>query len=294
MTDAFVETETDRTKSKWVARAYADFVKETGRSRTTERGLFYYALQRDVSDYPICGGFVGEIRIMRPYHENDGEKLPKWLGKAKAQGYVPDDAIIDESLRELTLLPEQAGNLPCSVEVWVNKTSLYPLLIPVCRKHNAALVSVHKTPSKDALDSLFCRAAERQTIILCLNDLAPNAAFFAANLAAMIAKAKPQGCGSDIKVKCIGLLPEQISTLKIPLQKNLPQKNLPQKAPMHQNGSDKDEQERFKKYLKSHSLDPKKVAELDALEAHHPGGIAGFLEESLNKFTCSQFPDNEL
>jgi hypothetical protein len=281
MTEPFVETETDRTKSKWVARAYSDFVKETRRSRTTERGLFYYALQRKVSDYPICGGFVGEIRIMRPYHENDGLKLPKWLGKAKAQGYVPDDAIFDESQREQILLPEQSRNLrnlPCSVEVWLNKTSLHPLLAPVCRKHDASLVSVQGWPSKEALDALFGRAAERPTIVLCLNDLNANGAFFAADLATLITKAKPQGCGSDIKIKCIGLLPEQISLLEIPLQK----------IPLDQKGPDsKDEQERFKKYMKSHGLDPKKMAELDALEAHYPGGIAGFLEEALLKFAFS-------
>lgn len=41
MTEAFVYTETDRTKSKWVAESYRRFVRETGRSRTTLRGLFY-------------------------------------------------------------------------------------------------------------------------------------------------------------------------------------------------------------------------------------------------------------
>jgi hypothetical protein len=281
MTEAFVETETERTKSKWVARAYADFVKETGRYRTTERGLFYYALQRKVSDYPICGGFVGEIRIMRPYHENDGLKLPKWLGKAKALGYVPGDAIFEESQREQTLMSEHSRNLPFSIEVWLNKTSLYPLLAPVCRKHDASLVSVQGWPSKEALDALLGRAVERPTIVLCLNDLTPTGAFFAADLAALITKAKPQGCGSDIRIKCIGLLPEQISLLEIPLQK-IP---LDRKEP-----DSKDEQERFKKYMKSHGLDPKKMAELDALEAHYPGGIAGFLEEALLKFICGWDP----
>jgi hypothetical protein len=33
MTEPFVETETDRTKSKWLAKAYQDFVKEMCRSK---------------------------------------------------------------------------------------------------------------------------------------------------------------------------------------------------------------------------------------------------------------------
>ena len=81
MAEPFAYTETDRTKSKWLANVYQDFVKNIGRSKTTLRALFYYALQRNVSDYPICGYFVGEIRVTRPYHEMDCEKLPKWMKK---------------------------------------------------------------------------------------------------------------------------------------------------------------------------------------------------------------------
>lgn len=52
---AYVFTETDKTKSKWVARVYQDFLRRTGRPRTTLRGLFYHALQMKDSEYPICG-----------------------------------------------------------------------------------------------------------------------------------------------------------------------------------------------------------------------------------------------
>lgn len=106
MTEPFVDTETDRTKSKWLAKLYHDFVEDIGRSRTTLRALFYYALQRKVSDYPICGWFVGEIRITRPYHESDGEKLPKWMSKARKLGFIRADAILDEIPGEHIFLPE--------------------------------------------------------------------------------------------------------------------------------------------------------------------------------------------
>ena len=96
MTEPFADTETDRTKSKWLANAYGDFIKYTGRTRTTLRALFYFALQRNVSDYPICGYFVGEIRVTRPYHESDGVKLPKWMERAIKLGYIPANAIMEE------------------------------------------------------------------------------------------------------------------------------------------------------------------------------------------------------
>lgn len=38
--EAYVFTETDKTKSKWVARVYQDFLRSTGRPKTTLRGSF--------------------------------------------------------------------------------------------------------------------------------------------------------------------------------------------------------------------------------------------------------------
>jgi hypothetical protein len=278
MTEPYMETETDRTKSQWVARAYNEFVKETGRSKTTQRGLFYYALQRKASDYPICGGFVGEIRIMRPYHEKDGEKLPKWMNKARMLGYIPTDAIVDEIPGEHVIYPSSPRRLSYSIEIWLNKSGFNPLLSPVCEKYGVTLVSVHSRASNDALDALYARCTG-PTIIICLCDLSPNSAFFAEDLAAEIAGAKPSGNNNDIKLKCFGLLPEQILAMK---------------TPMVQTGANsKKDQERFKLYLKSQTLDPKKMVELDALEVYYPGGIAGFLDECLTQYVRDSNLDKE-
>jgi hypothetical protein len=96
------------------------------RSKTTLRAFFYYALQRKESDYPICGYFVGEIRVTRPYHENDGEKLPEWINKARMLGFIPAHAILEEIPGEHILLPKISQRLPYSIEVWVNKSALNP------------------------------------------------------------------------------------------------------------------------------------------------------------------------
>jgi hypothetical protein len=120
----FVETETDRTKSKWVARAF----KEFGRPRITVRALFYYAMNRKAADYPICGGFVGEIRIMRPYHESDGERLAKWVHKARDLGYIGKDAVLTEVPGENVFAMEAKGrkNGQPRLELWLNKSALNP------------------------------------------------------------------------------------------------------------------------------------------------------------------------
>ncbi|MGB3920063.1 hypothetical protein [Methanothrix sp.] len=274
---AYVFTETDKTKSKWVARVYQDFLRRTGRPRTTLRGLFYHALQMKDSEYPICGGFVGEIRIMRPYHEQDGLKLSKWARKSIAMGFVSPEALIEELSEEGGFLPEgEQTNVSSrrmrsspAIEVWLNKPSLSSLLIPVCKKHGVALVWSDRRPSQEALAALFARASAEMTI-LTLSDLSPKDAFFAGELAELIEASRPRGCTARIGVRSIGLLPEQIGELKIPLVQG-------------SSKGQKEEASRYARLMKECSLDPGKMAELDALEVYYPGGVAAFLEDALSR-----------
>ena len=270
MTEAFVYTETDRTKSKWVARAYQDFVKNTGRARTTLRGLFYHALQMKNSDYPICGGFVGEIRITRPYHESDGERLSKWANKAKSQGFVAGDALLEETSGEQIFLPENVPNRPHFLEVWVSKSAANPLLLPVCRKHGAALVSVCGRASKEAISGLIQRC-ERPTIILTLSDLSPEEAFFCSDLQEAIREARSTAGCADVRIECIGLKPDQIRELSLPM--------------INTGKATKEKQSRYKRYLKPYSLNPAKMAEIDCLEVYYKDGLAGFLDECLSRYS---------
>ena len=278
MAEPFVSTETDRTKSKWVANAYRDFVEEFGRNRTTLRALVYYALRRRALDYPICGGFVGEIRITRPYHESDGERLPKWIDKAKKLGFIPEEAILEEIPRDYTLLSKIQNYRPYSIEVWLNKSALNPLLYPVCEKYNVTLVSINGRPSNQIIEDLYKRC-KYSTILLCLSDLSPFSFSFCRDLALKIAESKPSRGDLDIRLKRICLLPEQVLELKIPL--------------IHGSRGSKENKDSFKKYLKSYALNPKRMAELDALEVYYPGGIAGLLDETLSKYSDKFDPNCE-
>ncbi len=269
MTEPFVDTETDRTKSRWLAEVYRNFERDIGRSRTTLRALFYYAMQRKETDYPICGWFVGEIRITRPYHESDGEKLSKWMSKARKLGFIPADAILDEIPGDHIFLPRSSLRISNSIEVWLNKSALNPLIGPVCEKKGVTLVSVNCKKSEDAVKALYQRC-DSPTIILCLSDLSSNSAFFCQDLATKIAELKPPGSNTDIRVKCIGLTPDQVRELRIP--------------PVQGCIDSKENKERFKRYLKTHYFDPRKMAELDALEVYYPGGIAGFLDKFLSEY----------
>ena len=260
MTDPFVSTEVDRTKSRWVAKVF----QELGRPRTTLRGLFYYALSRTVADYPICGGFVGEIRITRPYHENDGTKLVKWADKAQRLNFLPVNAILKEEPGEHVILPETSGSRTHRLELWLNRSAFNPLLAPVCARHGAVLVSAERISSR-LVQQLLDRSACRTTV-LCLSDLSQKSFLFCHSLGAALAQARSRE-SPEITVHRAGLNPEQVLQWKVPM--------------LSQEKGSKDALKEYRRYLQPYGLDHKKMAELDALEAYYPRGIAGFCDDLL-------------
>lgn len=268
MTEPFVSSEVDRTKSRWVAKVFSEFAKP----KTTIRSLFYYALSREKPDYPICGGFVGEIRVTRLYHENDGEKLTKWSGKALKLGIIPADSILEENPGEHIILPETAHCQTHRLELWLNRSAFNPLLKPICNRHRAVLVS-SDCPSERLLQQLFNRAI-CQTTILCLSDLSAEGLSFCSNLAAAIANGRPSGA-PEIRVVQGGLTPEQVLLLKIPM--------------VSQKKSTGEAEKKYKKCLKAYGLNHHKMAEIDALEAYFPRGIAGFCDDLLARYKLLGF-----
>ncbi len=269
MTDPFVSTEVDRTKSRWVAKVFLEFAKP----KTTLRALFYYALSRKIPDYPICGGFVGEIRVTRLYHENDGEKLTKWSGKAQKLGILPADAILKEDEGEHIILPETEHCQTQRMELWLNRSAFNPLLKPVCSRHGAVLVSSSDCPSERLLQQLFDRAT-CQTTVLCLSDLSAEGLSFFDNLVEAIANGRPSGA-PEIRVVQGGLTPEQVLLLKIPM--------------VSQKKSTDEAEKKYKKCLKAYGLNHHKMAELDALEVYCSRGIAGFCDDLLARYKLPGF-----
>ena len=160
---------------------------------------------------------MGEIRICRPYTEGDGERLPKWVSRARKLGFIPEDAILDEIPGEQVFLPETSSNDTTKprIEVWINKSALNQLILPVCTKHGATLVSVSSKPSREAVE-ILCQRSDRPTIIVCLSDLSISSFSFCRDLARTIAEANSAE-GKDIRVKRIGLTPKQVFDLKIPM-----------------------------------------------------------------------------
>lgn len=262
MTESFVSSEVDRTKSRWVAKVFQEF----GRPKTTLRSLFYFAHSRAEPDYPICGGFVGEIRITRPYHESDGEKLAKWAGKAQMLGFLPCNALLKDEPGEHTFLPETRQDKSNRLEVWLNRSDLNPLIEPICRRHGVVLVS-SVCPTRNLLQQLIERT-DRQTTVLCLSNLSQESFTFCSSLAAAIGDISPPGT-PKIQVLQGALTPDQVLQWKIPM---VPQRKGTREA-----------QKEYKKHLQAHKLSSRNMAELDALEVYYPGGIAAFCEDLLGR-----------
>ena len=226
------------------------------------KGLFYYALSRKEADYPICGGFVGEIRITRPYHENDGAKLIKWADRAQKLQFLPAGALLDEEPGEHIIQPPVAAE--AGLELWLNRSAFNPLLAPVCARHGAVLVSAERISSR-LVQQLLDRSACRTTV-LCLSDLSQKSFLFCHSLGAALAQARSRE-SPEITVHRAGLNPEQVLQWKVPM--------------LSQEKGSKDALKEYRRYLQPYGLDHKKMAELDALEAYYPRGIAGFCDDLL-------------
>jgi hypothetical protein len=272
MSQAFVETETQRTKSKWVAGVF----RELGRRRTTIRALYYYALSRKESDYPICGGFVGEIRITRPFHESDGDKIYKWARSSQLLGYLPQDAFLEVGGDFVYIPPVPPGGR--RIELWISRSVFSPLLLPVCEKHRAALVSVGRRPPEETIRELG-RRSDKPTTVLGLSDLSAQDFSFSRDLAQRMLEDEVF-TGKDVRVQHLAINPTQVARLGLTM--------VPAKK------ASKDEQERYKKYLRPYALDRRRMTELDALEAFSPGGMAGFVDRILAQPSLSLGREEEV
>lgn len=248
---AFVESEVDRTKCRWVA----GILREWGRPRATLRALYYYALSRKGEDYPICGGFVGEIRILRQFHPNDGPKLAKWAARARDLGYIGRDAIAGPA--PVVLVPPGKKT---NIEVWTDSSDLAPSFWPACLELGAVLVALDGQPIEDDLVELSMRSP---SLILTLTDMSPPGLAFSRDLKSRLGD-------PGYEVRQIGLLPEQVVEMDLPL------------VAIVENA-----ERWYEDLLKRHRLPSGVMAELDCLELYHPSGIAGFVKEELAKH-CRQ------
>ncbi len=141
-------------------------------------------------------------------------------------------------------------------ELWLNRSAFDPLLLPVCIKQGAKLVSISGSPLAGAARALLqCSQKGDTTIILCLSDLSLHGFTFCRDLAQAVARENYQD-ERDIRLKHVALTPDQVLERKIPMVPG-------EKGQRKQHAL-------YKSYLRPYGLDARRMAELDALEAYSP------------------------
>lgn len=203
---------------------------------------------------------MGEIRATRPFEESDSDKLKKWARLAAELGYIPHDALLEE-VEGIKMWTPEFEAAP-HTELWLNRSSLSQLIWPVCKKHGIALVSISGTQLEDAIADLLSRVGDSYAVVLCMTDLSPAALSFARELEEAVSARNKR-----IKVKRIALTPEQVVRMKVPMVR----------------ANIRKEHKAYMDMLRRAGLEGHMIAELDAIEVIHPGGIAGFLEELISE-----------
>mgnify|MGYP000871784867 FL=1 len=292
----------DRLKAEWAAKVF----QESGRSRTTARGLHYFALGR--TDFPVFSR--SGLKKTRAYRDKDANNLTEWIALAKRLGLIPWDAVPDQSVGEygeLEYVPSREDfsysyslgrpdlrefveylqrstpvveyspverPQPFHLELWVEKSTMNGMLQPVCERYNAVLVTFRGHASWGAAWKLCKRvdADGRPAIVLYLSDMDASGFLMCHELCDKVAEINSNFFNGrlDIRIKRTGLTPQQVVEYQIPL--------------VPRNDGEKANADLYRQYVESCGLDPTMKAELDALERYYSGGIEAFVSKWLDKY----------
>lgn len=318
MVERFSDSEMDRTKSSWIARLY----NELGKRHTTARALHYFALKKKQPDYPICGSIVGEIRVSRPYDESDGDRISKWILRAKQLGYIPWDSVSVEEPQALVFDKSMYPWVSCTYPIeGRSSTSPKPPIstsdssyrvksdfaddhMIFCNDNYRVELWTDKASIKDLVLPLMLR--ENITLVIMQGDVPWQEVFNLCRRADVWGETKVF-CLTDLDVPGVRFCHELFSRIETLCKESFYDKP---KISMHRIGikpddvralslpqvkrrrSDGNDLERYRRYVKAYGLDDRMETELDALEIYHKDGIAGYIEERLREFISGEAIEN--
>lgn len=293
----------DNLKAQWAAM----ILKESGRERTTSRALHYFALGR--TDYPIFNkaGQIGTRIYQDTDADNLTEwiALAKRQGLIEWDR-VPDESVGEYCITlpgsnrkdfEYFYTKGDSGDLHWAqeylkrehflckytpigrdqlyhLELWVEKSTMNSLLQPVCSQHGAVLVTFKGHCSWGAVWKMCKRikADGRPALVFYLSDLDSSGFLMCREMCEKFDEINLNYFNSslDIRIKRIGLTPEQVIEYNIPM--------------VDRKTKEKANDSLYREYIGAYSLDPTKKAELDALEKYYPGGVVAFAKSFLSRY----------
>jgi hypothetical protein len=309
-------TKTERAKAEWALKVY----QESGRTRTTARAMHYFCLGRtDYPLFNRTGKQYDERPFTDSDDDNITEwiALAKRQGLLSWDA-IRDETVSEEGVVEY--IPHHSDfsynysnsfpyfslsdlrrhlksrtfechtsrverDQPYHLELWVEKNTMNSMLKPVSDRYDAALITFKGQPSWGAVQNLCNRAAQqdpRPTLVFYLSDLDVYGFLMASQMSEKVDELNKEFFEGrlDIRVRRIGLTPEQVREYKIPLVKCAePKKKKKNGDPVAVANRD-----RFNAYVSPFGFDHTKKAELDALERYFPGGVTEFAASWLSKF----------
>jgi hypothetical protein len=165
------------------------------------------------------------------------------------------------------------------VEIWIEKTTMNDVLLPLCHRYRVNLVTGEGEFSKIAAREFLRRAEEskRPARILYISDFDPAGDGMPIHLARKIEFYHRSGefDVEEIKLYQIVLTPEQVKSYK------LPRKPIKVKKKVSSNGRPNAYLKRIEHFENIHGIG---ATELDALEALYPGELAEIVEKELCRY----------
>lgn len=155
---------------------------------------------------------------------------------------------------------------PYHLEVWFEKSTMNDVLLPICQQYGANLITGEGEMSITAVYGLVqrLREADKPARIFYGSDFDPAGQSMPRAVARKIEwLLYAEGLRSDVKLAPLVLTQEQVQEYALP------------RTPI------KDSEQRAARFEQMHG---KGAVELDALEALHPGTLAGILEEALSAY----------
>jgi len=261
-------TAIDYLKAEWAAKVF----KEANREKTTARALHYFALGRD--DYHVFSR--NGLRETRIYQDGDARIFSDWVALAKRMGVIRWDAVPDETVGEYGDLEYVPTDMAFSYEYSLGMPDMASLREYLERKTIAA----EYYPLEMAQPYHLELWVEKSTMNNILQPVMDASGFLMAHeLCDKVAEINQNffNGGLDIRIRRIGLTPQQVRENNIPL--------------VVRKETERNNFRLYREYVESAGLDYTKKAELDALERYYSGGIQAFVSEWLERYYDTTLED---
>jgi hypothetical protein len=170
-------------------------------------------------------------------------------------------------LPELVLRAPHFGQ-PCAVEIWIEKTTMNDVLVPLSERYDCDFVSLKGESSITYCFGLADRAARRRvpTRVFVISDFDPAGQSIPLAIARKAEfRIRSQGLDADLQIRHIGLTADQVAEFNLP------------RIPIN-------DVKRARSFEERHG---EGGVELDALEALHPGLFGRMVEAEILRYRDS-------